>query len=59
MLIKMDKREENLKKINADEKILKNEQLSDEDLDNIAGGKGGRLSSALEDFGEKIIKLFR
>ena len=53
----MDKREENLKKINADE----NEMLSDEDLDNVAGGYSsqGWLSDALEDFGEDIIRAFR
>ncbi len=59
----MDKREENLKseenlkKINADE----NEMLSDEDLDNVAGGihaSEGVLTEALEDFGDQIIRLF-
>ena len=53
----MDKREENLKKINADE----NEMLSDEELDNVAGGvhsSRGVLSDALEDFGEEIVRLF-
>jgi len=39
----------------ADEKILKEENLSDEELEKVAGGSA---RDDLEDFGEMIVRAF-